>query len=1103
MEDSVTSRTILLFLTLLTLFWGCDDEPENSRKPRNTIDMMMAGDEVPGGEAPLGGEVIAGEIIAGEVIAGEVIAGEVIAGEEPGGEEVDPCLAYSPPYADDDDPAINCGELTPEVRCANGEGVDDYIYKLAACAECYASEGYPGFANVSCPEICDNSNDDDIDGFIDCEDQDCADIPACEDLIIDPPPIETCMLCHNSTTSGLNDYSGPGITNPHPFGTASAIPCTTCHGGNGQGAGKEGSHVAPHPAIGNKTFQQNNPQAAFNRITLAGIDKLEPAEYPGAGCPDETCTNLDYLQFINPGDLRVVAQGRGCGAGGCHAGEHAEWVPRSAIATTNGFFSGTRFMIGAENRVVENRASNNPELLEEGDALSGSAPRAIENPAYNANNRLVGEVNRLVEQPEVAQYNTGDIYNNFNYDSNALPNDIDNTDPQRPNRVRTGSNLERLIDEQVSITCGNCHLYSAGANDRYADFRSSGCTACHMEYSLDGRSRSTDPNVDSFEPANPDQIDDGERAHVADHIIRNVTRQVGGVFVRGITDRACVGCHQGSNRTVLQYWGIRLDENKDLTNTVQYPENPVDFDDTEDDPRLFDPAVNNDTFNGRDFQQYLLKEDYDGDGLDDTPPDVHYEAGMGCIDCHGSRDLHGGTERDTSSGKIMSRQDQVTGVSCESCHGALDQYATVAPCKDYQDQDQECVVDRFGNPMRHVIKDAQDNYWLTSRVYGSLHYVPQVRDLTYNTERSHPRTGNLLYSPKAAYAMGRINGTLGSGPLQQDPLSYTQGFSHLDDLDCSSCHASWTNNCIGCHLKGEYDADPAQFFFSNITGERIVVKEAAANFVYQNPIPTYLGINSRGYITQISPAEKMFYRYRDINETDSQVFAFSDRLGEGNNPNRLTGNEFPALAMNQMAPHSIRGRLDPVGQNEGLRYCVTCHLTDASIGNFGTQYNEFRQFYYNNDFQALFDNGLLALLREHIGLNPGNQIDSPFFVHMVAGLGSSLFLFDANGCPVNPFDTNALRQNCNGVAPADNFDVNNVAYDLDRIVEITGQTNSGSIHPRLSDGLPYRDGNNRMMAGPLNATLLQRLTDPDTGLVLDAWLDANGDAQGNATDYIQ
>jgi hypothetical protein len=1066
---------------------------------------------VPGGTVVVGpGGTPAGNTAgdAGEMAgigdAGDMAGAGTMVGGMDGGETPpqDPCLNYTPniPNAE----PIDCSQITIEARCSGGEGIENYTYILSACVECYSENGNPGFANVSCPEICDDGDDNDIDGVVDCDDTDCTADPACdnEPPPPPPPPVESCMSCHNGSSTGYNDYQGTGITNPHPFGSAAAIRCTQCHGGNGQALGKAESHVTPHPKIGDKQYQANNPEAAFNRITLAGIDKLQPTEYPGSGCEGGTCTNLDYLQFINPGDLRVVAQGRGCGAGGCHAGEHGEWVPRSAIATTNGFFSGTRFMIGAENRVVENRASSNPSLAQEGDALSGSAPRAITNPAYNANNREIGEVDRLVEQPEVAQFN-GPMFNNANYDANALANDIDNTDPQRPNRVRTPSNLERLIDEQVSITCGNCHLYSAGANNRYADFRSSGCTACHMQYSMDGRSRSTDPNVNKLEPANPDQINDGERAHVSDHIIRNVNKITNGVLVRGITDNACVGCHQGSNRTVLQFWGIRLDQNEDVTNNTQYPHNPNTFTNTANDRRLFDPAINNQTFNGRNANQYLLTEDYDGDNLDDTPPDIHYESGMGCIDCHGSRDLHGGTKDDATSGRIMSRQDQVTAVSCESCHGDIADYAPTGPCKDYNKQDQQCVLDRFGNAMRNVTKDPQGNYWLTSRVYGTLHYVPQTRDLVYQTNKTNPRTGNQLYSPNAAYSMGRINGTPGSGPVQTDPLKYSQNFSHTDSLDCTSCHASWTNNCIGCHLKNQYDANPANFFFSNITGERILLKEANADFVYQSPIPTYLGINSRGYITQIDPAEKMFYRYEDLNGNESDVFTFSDRLGEGNNPNLGGRNAFPALAMNQMAPHSIRGRLDPTSNSEGLRYCVTCHLTDNAINTFGNEYAEFRALYADNDFAALVDNGFFDLLRDHIGLNTGNQLDSPFFVHMAAGLGTSLFLFDANGCPVNPFDANANRQNCNNNAPADIFDVNNVVYDLDRIVEADGQTNSTNIHPYIGGGLPLRDGNNRMMAGPLNRLFIERLSDPDLGLVLDSWLDANANAQGDAANYIQ
>ena len=217
--------------------------------------------------------------------------------------------------------------------------------------------------------------------------------------------------------------------------------------------------------------------------------------------------------------------------------------------------------MGVENRIPEYRASNSPGGLEatDGDSLADSAPRAVENPIYNEAVREVGEVGRLVEQPELAQWGPGNLFwENFEINVDNLANGIYDADqrPTHPNTIKLGSTFEKLIDEQVSITCGNCHLYSAGDNNRFGDFRSSGCTACHMEYSYDGRSRSTDQHVDRLEPANPDAIEAPERAHIETHQIRNVVRDLdGGGFVRGISDRACVGCHQGSNRTVLQFWG--------------------------------------------------------------------------------------------------------------------------------------------------------------------------------------------------------------------------------------------------------------------------------------------------------------------------------------------------------------------------------------------------------------------------------------------------------------------------------------------------------------------------------------------------------------------
>jgi hypothetical protein len=906
------------------------------------------------------------------------------------------------------------------------------------------------------------------------------------------------MACHNGATTG-NNYTGRGITNPHPFGTAAQIRCTQCHGGNGQANSKLDAHVPPPPEVGDRQKQIVDPKAFFNRVTLSGMDKFGP--YPGNGsgnCENDQCTGVDFLQFVNPGDLRVVSEGRGCGGQTCHAGEHVDWVARSNIGTTNGFWGGTRFMAG-----IASTEGAQPQYVQEGNALSDTAPRAVSNPNYDPNDREIGEVGSLAEEQEYAQFN-GPMRDNQAYNANNLNGDIqpDNLAGRKANRMIKGSNLEKLFSEQITITCGNCHLYSAGDNNRYGDFRSSGCTACHMQYSMDGRSRSTDPNVNKNEPADPDAIAAGERAHVADHVIRNVSKVSNGIIVRGITDEACVGCHQGSNRTVMQYWGVRLDQNADLANNFQYPANPVTFQNTAQDTRLFDPGVQNNTFNGRNADQYILTEDYDGDGLDDTPADIHYEAGMGCIDCHGSRDLHGGTAGDPTSGKIQSRQDQSTKISCESCHGDIEQYAATVDCRDYQGQQQTCAADKLGNPLRNVTKDAQGNYWLRSRIFGELHFVPQSYDLVSQNNKTHPVTGNLLYSPKASYAMGRIDGTPGRGPLQ-DNLPPTIGFSHTDNLDCTSCHASWTNNCIGCHLKNEYDVNPNNFFFSNLTGERILLKQDAADFVYQSPIPTYLGINSKGYITQIDPAEKTFYRYQDLNGDLSDVFAFSDYLGEGNNPAYAGRNAFPALAMNQMSPHSIRGRLKPNDNAEGLRYCVTCHNTVDGLDNFGAEYADFVAAYQNNDFANIDFN----VLQEHIGQNTSNQLNSPFFVHMAAGLGSALFLFDANGCPVNPLDERDDRADpnadgiCNNQSPQDNFDVNNVVYDLDRIVEITGQTNAASIHPMIQQRGPYRDGNNRMMAGPLNQIMINKLTNPDPaqgGIVLDTYLDADGLPQGNA-----
>ena len=885
--------------------------------------------------------------------------------------------------------------------------------------------------------------------------------------------VSSCMQCHNGDVTGT--YAGPGLQNPHPFPGADMITCVVCHGGNNKGIDKVTSHVPPPPEIGDKANQLKNRTAWFNRLTLTGIDKF--SDYVVNG---KKYTGLDYLQFVNPGDLRVAKANKACGQ--CHTG-HTDKVWGGILATETGILSGSWFAFGVQNSVPANR-------LKFEDTAADVAFRGVLDPMFAFDANKVGVVGQLLEYPVHSKRKTGtdQIFRNPNYLAGALAADIDGN-----NKVKDGSKLSHLLYEQMAFTCGDCHLGSAGANNRYGDFRSSGCTACHMPYSPDGRSRSKDPNVNKLEPLDPDNIRPPERAHIQQHRIVSVKKTFSnGVKQEGMGDLTCAGCHQGSNRTVMQYWGIRLDQNQDVRRKFQYPANPVKFTNTSKDTRLFDPVVGNRTFNGRNANQYLAFEDYDGDGRDDTPPDVHHEAGMGCIDCHGSYDLHGGDVNDSKS-NIVSRMEQSVAITCESCHGSVTAYAATKTGTAIDGVQRELAMDRKGNILNHVYKDAQGYFYLIGKLDGLTHYLPQTMDTVVDNGRINTITKQKIYTPKASYAMGRDDAKTATGIGPQQTAKAHAGFSHMDNMSCASCHSSWTNTCTGCHLVGEYNEGNN---FSNITGERIAFRQKDALFVYQSPVPFQLGVGAKNKIQTFSTSTKMFFAYEDINNVRSNFMGFSDRKGQGNQASVLG-----ALGHNGMMAHSIRGRVSPT--MEGPRYCVACHLTTQAITNYGTAYNTFRTAMATNDFSKLD----FTMLQTEIGKNPGNQRNSPFFVHMAAGLGTGLFLFDQNGFPVNPLDTNIDRaNNLARKSPKDIFNLANVRYDLDRIVSSTGISTASNNHAMLDPNqtLNLRTGStDPKMSGPLGSTLIQKLTDPVNGLVLNSWITADGTLGGSASTFVK
>ena len=169
-------------------------------------------------------------------------------------------------------------------------------------------------------------------------------------------------------------------------------------------------------------------------------------------------------------------------------------------------------------------------------------------------------------------------------------------------------------------------------------------------------------------------------------------------------------------------------------------------------------------------------------------------------------------------------------------------------------------------------------------------------------------------------------------------------------------------------------------------------------------------------------------QWEDKNGDLSQRFTFTDRKGRGSDPGTTT----PSMSHNSIMAHSVRGKV--AATKEGPRYCVACHLTTEALTNYGTQYDAFRAAMASANYAALDFN----FLKDHFGKNTGNQIDSPLWAHMAAGLGTGLFLFDANGAPVNPLDNDVNRKGADGVAPASIYDPARVALNLDRVVTPAG-----------------------------------------------------------------
>jgi hypothetical protein len=296
-------------------------------------------------------------------------------------------------------------------------------------------------------------------------------------------------------------------------------------------------------------------------------------------------------------------------------------------------------------------------------------------------------------------------------------------------------------------SCMQCHLYSRGVGVRGrlgldGWYRSEGCATCHVLYAHDGLSQSADGSIDKLEPGHP--------------IRHSMTSRIP-------TD-TCTACHALDANIGMSFRGLAqlppgVPGGPDVPGTTDKREKGVFF--------LNDPGV--------------------------CPPDVHYERGLHCIDCHTGADTMG-------DGNIYGVMEHGVGISCNTCHGTFERKAN--------------FTTERGEKLDHV-RWVGDLAVLKGKVTGKEHLVKQVTDILDRRHRD--------FNPRAARAMQKK----------------THG-----RLECYACHSAWSVNFFGFH----FDRNESFTQLDMLSGKRTQGRTTTQEKIFASFRHFYLGWDSEGRI---------------------------------------------------------------------------------------------------------------------------------------------------------------------------------------------------------------------------------------------------------------
>jgi hypothetical protein len=612
-----------------------------------------------------------------------------------------------------------------------------------------------------------------------------------------------CVACHGQTDSA----------SMHTTGTV-RLGCTDCHGGKADVLPPAGAQK------GSAQYEQAKKQAHPQpRIVDLWKSSANPVR-PYARWLQES---KEYIQFVNPGDLRVAEQT--CGSGGCHAREVA--AVRTSMMTHGAMLW--------EAALYNNGAYPYKDAhFGESYSPDGLPQRILTYPLPSQDlTRTKGVLPHLdpLARWEVSQ--PGNILRVFERgggERSELGSPNPEEDPGRPDvklserglgtELRTdpvflGLQKTRLLDPILSLP---------GTNDHPGDYRNSGCTACHVIYANDRSPLHSGPFAAYGNQGHSSQIDPTIPRNQSGHPIKHE-------FTRSIPTSQCIVCHihPGTNM-VASYLGYIWWDNETDGEHMYPPKQHNPSEEERYQSWLANPEgaaarglwkdlsflekVGSPEFNQQlkhtqfaDFHSHgwvfraVYKRDRKGNLLDATSHvvlpddkdkfqkavqlrDIHLEKGMHCEDCHFAQDNHG-------NGNLYGETRNAVEVDCVDCHGTISKKATL--------RTSAAAAPPGGTDMSLLRTPSGQRrfYWQDDKLYQRSMVekdrapweVVQVMDTI--------TPGNAHYSEKSRLAKTLLkNGqTWGTAPADESSLAHANS-----RMTCYTCHSSWTTSCFGCHL---------------------------------------------------------------------------------------------------------------------------------------------------------------------------------------------------------------------------------------------------------------------------------------------------------------